>query len=151
MPECLAHFASHRGAISGQQDQTVDAQRPHGGKRLARLAAGLIAQHKAAEAAPAVGDPHLRDVPVVFRSDGIDAEIVEQRPAPEDGLPAIDHRDHAEPRPLLQIARRRAHDSARQRFGHDGARNRMQGAEAARRRHGEQRLFGFALAPAGSA
>ena len=42
-------------------------------------------------------------------------------------------------------------DSARQSLGHHRARDRMQRAEAARRRHGEQRLLGFARPRAGSA
>jgi hypothetical protein len=51
----------------------------------------------AAEQPPAVGDPHLRDVPVVFQSN-LDAEIPEQRPPPEDCSLAVDHGDHPEPR-----------------------------------------------------
>ena len=44
--ECLPNFTSNRGAVSGEQDQAVDSQGSHGGKRIPRLAAGLIAQHR---------------------------------------------------------------------------------------------------------
>ncbi len=91
-------------AIAGEQDQPIDPERPHGGERLARFAARLIAQHEAAEAPAAVRDPHLRDVLVVLRDADGDAELVEQRPPPEHRALAVDHGDHAEARPLLQIA-----------------------------------------------
>ena len=51
-PQYLPNFTSHRCAISGEQDQAVDTQRPHSGKGIPRLAAGLIAQHQASRHRP---------------------------------------------------------------------------------------------------
>jgi hypothetical protein len=123
--ERFTYFPRHSSSISRQQYKPVDSQRSHSRQRIPSFTAWLIAKYKTAEAPSAVGDPHLRNVPVIFR-ESVDAEILKQRFAPESGPLAIDRGDDAEARSLLKILRRSAHDSACQGLGDHGARDGMQ-------------------------
>lgn len=104
-----------------------------------RVLAGLIAEHKAAEEAPPQRDPDFRPVSpfVAFR---VNAEFDEERFAPESGLDIVDHRHHAEPRPLLEINGRHYLNPPRAGLGDHRTGDRVQRSKATGGGHFEQAL-----------